>query len=494
MSGELYDLALSTIWLCTPEALEALLSIAARTPLSEDEIARRMHGEKALALRGGQRREDSRRMLMDGPVAIIRIDGPIHRYADIFTMASGGVTTEALARDLDLALNDPQVSGILFAIDSPGGEAVGINELADTIYAARGRKPMIAYIEGYGASAAYWIASAADRVLVDDTAKVGSIGALIGVPDPSKRVSRTIDFVSSQSPKKRADPTTDEGRAYYQGLADKTAEVFISKVIRNREMDREAVVAVEGGLLTGADAVTAGLADALGSEELAIRTLMSGTLPVLRPARAWPIYLPVAARGTSARTQEERMKVSEFISGIFAGAKDAGIELEPDAPIAQTAQLAAVAAPLQLVQSKAADDERAAAVAAENAELRKQLAQVRAQQIQTEAQAFVKEQLGAGRAFPAEQAAIVALYVRAAEIDATAPRDDGQPSCAALVTAAYTERPASPMARQLIDGRPPTSAATVLTNNASQGDAEIAQADASAREYAKRANGKRAAS
>src|SRR5690606_13893161 len=108
--------------------------------------------------------------------ATIVIDGPIYRYADFFTSVSGGVTTEALARDLGIALADQSIGAILLMIDSPGGEATGINELADTIYAARSRKPIVAYIEGYGASAAYWIASAADLVVIDDTALVGSIG------------------------------------------------------------------------------------------------------------------------------------------------------------------------------------------------------------------------------------------------------------------------------------------------------------------------------
>jgi ClpP class serine protease len=50
-------------------------------------------------------------------------------------------------------------------IDSPGGEVNGANELAQAIYDARGKKPIVAYVGGAGASAAYWVASAADRVV-----------------------------------------------------------------------------------------------------------------------------------------------------------------------------------------------------------------------------------------------------------------------------------------------------------------------------------------
>src|SRR5262249_55629497 len=155
-------------------------------PLPSEEIARRMHGPKSLALRESQPRDDATHMTTQDGVAILTIDGPIFRYADMSTRMSGGITTEALARDFQTALDDPSIQALLFVIDSPGGEATGINELADTIYQARGRKPMAAYIEGYGASAAYWIASAADTVIVDDSALVGSIGTVMGVPDPAK--------------------------------------------------------------------------------------------------------------------------------------------------------------------------------------------------------------------------------------------------------------------------------------------------------------------
>src|SRR5262245_23112679 len=95
----LYELALTVPWLITPDALEAMLSIAAREPLPTEEIARRMHGPKSLALRGGERHPETGRIELRGDVAIIRIDGPIYRYADMFTSLSGGVTTEQLARD-----------------------------------------------------------------------------------------------------------------------------------------------------------------------------------------------------------------------------------------------------------------------------------------------------------------------------------------------------------------------------------------------------------
>lgn len=278
MTQHLYEYAQTLPWACTPEALEAMAAIAQRETLPD--MAARFHGKPdALTFTPGVRRDDSQRMTMRDGVALIPIDGPIFRWADMFTEMSGGVTTDRLALDFQKALDDPAARAILFVIDSPGGEATGINELSDAIYAARSVKPSAAYIEGYGASAAYWIASATGRITADATAMVGSVGTVMTVIDPAKRARPTIEFVSKQSPKKRPDPHTEAGRAYLQSLVDRMTDVFVASVARNRAMDAERVLAVEGAMLVGEDAVSAGLVDALGSEEQAIQALIEETHP-----------------------------------------------------------------------------------------------------------------------------------------------------------------------------------------------------------------------
>jgi len=493
MSGELYDMALSVPWCCTGEALEAMLSIAAREPLGEDEIARRMHGPKSLALRGGQRREDSRRMINIGTVARIPIDGPIYRYADFFTSMSGGITTESLARDLQTAIDDPTISGILLAIDSPGGEATGINELADAIYAARSKKPIAAYIEGYGASAAYWIASAASIVVVDDSALVGSIGTILGVPDPSKRQSQRIDIVSKQSPKKRPDVMTEEGRAVLQQIADDMTEVFIAKVVRNRAIDAEAVLAVQGGLLVGQQAIEAGLADRLGSEESTLRALALGDLALLEsfPQPVFPLVSgPLAAK--------EHKPMAKGFWAWMGGADEAPATPPPALASEQLARIEGSAATLQPVPASAADDDRTTKVAAENAELKRQLAKVQAERIAADAQTFAKEQIARGHAHAVEQAQLVALYTQLAQDDVSSPlaTADGaasaQSSRVGLLRAAVTARPANRLATNLLD---PAFVANsqVLANTSGAAD-PYAEDAASARAYGEKANGTRRAS
>lgn len=271
-------------WCITQEGLSTILAIAEReTP-----------GLEAVEAQLGRKLEYTRTVTERGGVATIPVDGPIFRKANLFTAMSGATSLEVLAKDFHAALHNPQVRSILLAIDSPGGEATGVHEFAQLIYAARGQKPIVAYVEGLGASAAYWIASACDEVVCDATAMLGSIGvvaAMDGGEDPD-----TITFVSTQSPNKRPDLQTGEGKAQIQALIDATADVFIADVARNRGVSPDAVVERfgAGGLKVGADAVEAGLADRLGSYEQTLAELQGGA-PKARPVTAEAaIAAPVA--------------------------------------------------------------------------------------------------------------------------------------------------------------------------------------------------------
>src|SRR5262249_42337824 len=158
------------------------------------------------------------------------------------TAISGGASVDALARDFNQALNDPSIRAIVLNVDSPGGEVTGISELAEMIFAARPRKRVVAYVGGMGASAAYWIASAATEIIADATALVGSIGIVAAVPNPEKRSARDVEFVSSQSPRKRPNPNTESGKSQIQVMVDDLAAVFISAVAKYRAVSANTVL------------------------------------------------------------------------------------------------------------------------------------------------------------------------------------------------------------------------------------------------------------
>ncbi len=255
-------------WAITETALHTILEVAAR----ENEAP------EAVAAKLGRQLQNSYNATERDGVAIIPVTGPLFRYANIFTAISGASSYELIARDFMSALENPQISSIILDIDSPGGEVNGVSELASMIFDARGTKPVIAYASGDAASGAYWIASAADEIVVSETSALGSIG-VVGIyrGKAAKESTETVEIVSSQSPHKRLDPMSDDGRAKLQTRIDAMADVFVSTIARNRDVTADHVLEHYGGgdVMIGAQAVNAGLADRIGSLERLITELSS---------------------------------------------------------------------------------------------------------------------------------------------------------------------------------------------------------------------------
>jgi signal peptide peptidase SppA len=248
-----------------------------------DIAARDNEPPEAVAAKLGKELQNTHKVTERDGVAIIPVTGPLFRYANLFTAISGATSYEMLAQDFTAALENPEISAIILNIDSPGGEVNGCAELASMIFNARGQKPIIAYASGDAASGAYWIASAADEVVASETSGLGSIG-VVGVyrgARQDKNVPATIEIVSSQSPNKRLDPESDHGRGKLQARIDAMAEVFVNTVARNRGVEPESVLEQFGGgdILIGKMAVTAGLADRIGSLERLIAEFSSKTNP-----------------------------------------------------------------------------------------------------------------------------------------------------------------------------------------------------------------------
>lgn len=236
------------------------------------DIAQRIHTPDFEAVALAQSERTGNVMEMRDGVAVINVVGPIFRYANMFTMISGATSIDEIAADFGSALADPQVKAILFNFDSPGGELAGTSELAGSIAAARGKKPIWAYVDDLAASGAYWIASATDKIIASDTSRLGSIGVIATVQDeaePQAGEPKTYRFISSVSPDKRPDLGSKEGQGRIQQVVDDLGQIFVSAVAQNRGVTNEHVMNEFGkGWLHVADkAVKAGMADEVGSFE-----------------------------------------------------------------------------------------------------------------------------------------------------------------------------------------------------------------------------------
>jgi len=285
-TGKAFSVAAGQPWAIQAEALEQILTIAAG--YADD--------PKALEARLGRPLQNTRNVTMHGDgVAVIPVSGPIFHRANMFTEISGATSTEMLALDLNQAVENPAVKSILLNIGSPGGQVAGTSEIAGMIAEARDAKPIVAYIDSIGASGAYWIASAADYIYINNTAMAGSIGVVMSAP--SGKDARRIEIVSSNAPKKRVDPATDEGRAEIQTLVDRLEVEFIDAVAMYRGVDSDDVRANfgQGGLLVGSDAVEAGMVDEVSTFENIISGLSGQpgaySMPTAKQAGSQPVTI-----------------------------------------------------------------------------------------------------------------------------------------------------------------------------------------------------------
>lgn len=259
-------------WAITSSALTTILDIAARQNAPPEAVAAKL----------GRELQNSYRLEMRDGIAVLPVVGPLFRYANLFTQVSGASSYELLAKDFTQAVENPDVKAIVLNIDSPGGEVNGCAEFADMIHEARGVKPIIAYASGDAASGAYWIAAAADEIVVSKTSALGSIG-VVGVYRGNKGED-AVEVVSSQSPYKRLDPDTDDGRARLQKRIDAMAGVFVDAVAKYRGVASSHVQNHygSGDVFIGDAAVKQGLADRIGSFEKLLFEL-SGN-PVSEPS------------------------------------------------------------------------------------------------------------------------------------------------------------------------------------------------------------------
>jgi signal peptide peptidase SppA len=225
---------------------------------------------------------DREGLTVQGGTAIIPVYGVIGKKMNLFTQISGGTSTQLIGQDFAEAMNDPEVHSILLAIDSPGGTVDGTQALADQIYEARGKKPIVAVGDGMMASAAYWIGSAADKVYTSgDTTAVGSIGVVAQHTDYSQREHTEgikVTEITAGKYKRIAsehEPLSVEGRASIQEKVDHLYSVFVESVARNRGVDPDHVAAkmADGKVFLGKQAVKAGLVDGVSTQAALVARL-----------------------------------------------------------------------------------------------------------------------------------------------------------------------------------------------------------------------------
>lgn len=267
---------LETPWAILPSKMEAILEVVTRyftgEKLSAEEVQMRING----ATRPSER--------IAGSVAVLPLFGTIVPRANLFTNASGATSAEMFGKRFDELMSDPSVGAIILDVDSPGGQVAGVEEVSKKIFDARGRKPVVAVANHLAASAAYWIATAAEELVVTPSGEVGSIGVFAAHEDLSESMAKEgvkVTMISEGKYKTEGnpyEPLSEEAKAAIQERVAEVYDSFVKAVARNRGVKAADVREGfgEGRVVSSKKAVQLGMADRVGTLDETILRMQKG--------------------------------------------------------------------------------------------------------------------------------------------------------------------------------------------------------------------------
>jgi signal peptide peptidase SppA len=265
------------VWAIKPENADALLSLAGRIDITAH-LQERIRRQEQLVSASDPRGNDPAKnyeVNRDG-IALIPIQGTMLKHQSSFAT---GTSTALARRQVQLATRDQAVRGILLMIDSPGGSVAGTELLGEAVARASRQKPTWAAIDDLGASAAYWVASQADRITANKSSAVGSIGVYTVVQDFSasdEKQGRKIHVVKFGANKAigAGGPVTDEQLAEVQRLIDARGEQFIEAVAAGRKIDASVVRQwADGRVELAPQALALGMIDAVQDDDTTLAEL-----------------------------------------------------------------------------------------------------------------------------------------------------------------------------------------------------------------------------
>jgi signal peptide peptidase SppA len=302
------DFAVGAAWAIVPERFEA---IAAKFDAAQitDEMILKAEAEGALVLKNADEEKSAPYRVTDDGVAIVPVSGPLVKDSFLAWLFDG-TTFAQIRAAVERAANDEEVVGIVLDVDSPGGTVNGTEETAEAIFAVRGEKPIAAFSSGMMASAAYWIGSAAQRVIVGKTAEAGSIGVLmvhreisaleqrIGIKTTYLRAGK---FKAIGNP---SEPLTETAREIFQSQLDQLYSLFVGSVALHRDAEDEKVRTdmADGRLFIGNAAVGAGIADQVGNLQAAVDWVLSAVDQQNQNRRR---FIPMSGKTIEIKTYDE---------------------------------------------------------------------------------------------------------------------------------------------------------------------------------------------
>lgn len=282
-------------------------------------------------IKGGLRAGPDQRLglhsdqIPEGSTAVIPIRGEIFKY----DQECGPRGTMSIINDIRTADMNPKISSVVLVIDSPGGQVQHTDLLADTIMESE--TPVVAYVEGIAASAAYWIACSAQKIIASsDLDRIGSIGTMASVVDLQPYYEemgvKFHEIYASKSKDKNKDYRDIlEGKydGYRKATLDRINEKFHTGVKANRPGVDESVLT--GKVYFAPEAIELGLIDEINTFDYAVDLSISLATKTVEPTNSekdmkitfkstWTAL--IAALGFKAEEASEKELTEDMITQV----------------------------------------------------------------------------------------------------------------------------------------------------------------------------------
>lgn len=193
-------------------------------------------------------------------------------------------STQLLARTIDQLAADPQIGTIILDCDSPGGAVTGTKEAGDAVWSARKKKRVVALVNPFCASAAYWICSQATAIVGVPSSGTGSIGVLylhVDLSEALKQAGVRPTYVYAGEHKVDGnpyEPLKPEARDWIQRGIDKIYREFVGAVARGRQVSSSIVLARfgQGRVFQALEAKRVGMIDGIETPDRALSAIVAG--------------------------------------------------------------------------------------------------------------------------------------------------------------------------------------------------------------------------
>jgi capsid assembly protease len=255
-------------------------------------------------------------------IAVLNLFGTISHRMNFMSEFSGGTSIEMFGKAFDAAVNEPEISSILIIADTPGGTVPGVMELSDRIYAARGKKRIVTFVDPMMASAGLWIGTSAGEVIATPSAQhIGSLGVMYIHQDETKALEKAgiqeTVITSNEFKGELHGALTESARKHLESRVAAMHQQFVASMARNRGVSAAKVENDfgRGRTMTATEALAVGLIDRIATLETVLSELGATGLS------AGPSGVPLTAGSTG---KERTMHPKVLTCLIRAGLIEAG--------------------------------------------------------------------------------------------------------------------------------------------------------------------------